>query len=318
MLVFGPVPSRRLGRSLGINNIPPKHCSYSCLYCQVGPTKATEIKPRKFYKPEDIVDAVVTHLEKLKAQNETVDYLTFVPDGEPTLDAGLGKTIALLRSLNTKIAVITNASLIWQPEVRAMLRMADRVSLKIDSVVASVWQTINQPHEGLALDSILSGMLTFAAEFTGTLTTETMLLEGINTEQHAIERLTGFLQKLAPDKVYLAIPTRPTADSSVRAAGAETLNRIYQTVSQSRLAVELLTGYEGNAFTSTGDLVADLLAITAVHPMRKDAVLKLLGQTGEEWSTVQQLLDRGELRETEYQGHYFYLRIGSDSCRQQR
>lgn len=308
MLVFGPVPSRRLGRSLGINNIPPKHCSYSCLYCQVGPTKATEIQPRAFYRPEAIFSAVERHLEKLKARQEAVDYLTFVPDGEPTLDAGLGRTIELLRGLNIKIAVISNASLIWQDKVREMLKMADWVSLKVDSVDASVWRRINRPCAGLELDDILSGMLAFAADFNGTLVTETMLLEGINTEHDSVERLTAFLQKLAPDKVYLAIPTRPTADSSVRAPGAETLNRIYQTLSLIMPGVELLTGYEGDAFASTGNFIEDLLAITAVHPMRKEAVLKLLGKTGQNWSAVQQLLDRGELREVEYQGNYYYLR----------
>jgi wyosine [tRNA(Phe)-imidazoG37] synthetase (radical SAM superfamily) len=309
MLVFGPVPSRRLGRSLGINNIPPKHCSYSCLYCQVGPTQASEIQPRAFYRPEDIFDAVEQHLAKLKARQETVDYLTFVPDGEPTLDAGLGKAIELLRGLNINIAVISNASLIWQAPVREILKLADWVSLKVDSVDAPVWRCINRPSEGLALDDILAGMRTFAADFNGTLATETMLLEGINTGQGSVERLAVFLQSLAPDKVYLAIPTRPTADSSVHAPGAETLNRVYQTVSLIMPGVELLTGYEGDAFSSTGDFTEDLLAITAVHPMRKDAVIKLLGKTGQDWSVVQQLLARKALREVEYQGHYFYLRM---------
>lgn len=219
MLVFGPVPSRRLGRSLGINNIPPKHCTYSCLYCQVGPTKAAEMQPRAFYRPEAIFHAVEQHLEKLMARQETVDYLTFVPDGEPTLDANLGKTIELLRGLNVKIAVISNASLIWQSNVREILKMADWVSLKVDSVDESVWRRVNRPCEGLDLDDILSGMLAFAADFNGTLATETMLLEGINTGYDSMERLTAFLQKLDPDKVYLARPTRPTADSSVRAPG---------------------------------------------------------------------------------------------------
>lgn len=309
MLVFGPVPSRRLGRSLGINNIPPKRCSYSCLYCQLGPTKATEIEPLTFYPPKEIYNSVVKHLEKLKVRNENVDYLTFVPDGEPTLDAGLGQSIELLRGLNIKIAVISNASLIWQPFVREMLQLADWVSLKADSVDAPIWQRINRPCEGLELDAILSGMLEFAGKFKGTLATETMLLEGINTDNDSVERLTVFLQKLAPDKVYLAIPTRPTADSSVHAANAETLNRVYQTVSRNMPDVELLTGFEGNAFASTGNFAEDILAITAVHPMRKDSVLHLLGKTGEDWSAVQQLLDNGKLREIEYQGNRFYIRM---------
>lgn len=308
MLVFGPVPSRRLGRSLGINNIPPKHCSYSCLYCQVGPTKATEMRPGYFYKPESIYQAVSQHLEKLKATNETVDYLTFVPDGEPTLDAGLGKSIELLRGLNIKIAVISNASLIWQDRVREMLKMADWVSLKVDSVDDAIWRTINRPCEGLALNQILSGMQMFAKDFNGVMATETMLLDGINTGHDTVVHLGAFLQTLAPHKIYLAIPTRPTAEKTARAPDIELINAVYQTLNQTLTGIELLTGYEGNAFASTGNFADDLLAITAVHPMRKDAVLNLLDKTGGDWSDVQQLLDSQNLREIEYQGNYFYLR----------
>lgn len=310
MLVFGPVPSRRLGSSLGINNIPPKHCSYSCLYCQVGPTSVTEIKPHVFYKPAAIFDAVERHLVKLKPENPKIDYLTFVPDGEPTLDACLGKAIGLLRRLKIKIAVISNASLIWQAQVRDMLMLADWVSLKVDSVDEAIWRRINQPDRRLNLDDILSGMLAFRREFKGTLASETMLLQGINTDTDtdAIERLGKFLSELAPDQIYLAIPTRPTADSSVRAADAETVNRIYQTLSQNLTGIELLTGYEGDGFGSTGHFVDDLLAISAVHPLRKDALLKLMAKTGADWRAVQTLLDNGMLREIEYQGHYFYLR----------
>lgn len=308
MIVFGPVPSRRLGRSLGINNIPPKHCSYSCLYCQVGPTKATEIRPRAFYEPEYLFDEIAKHLEKLKRCGETVDYLTFVPDGEPTLDAGLGRAIELLRVLDIKIAVISNASLISERQVRENLKLADWVSLKVDAVDRSIWQRINRPHEELDLERILSGMLTFAGEFTGTLATETMLLEDINTGQDSTNRLASFLLKLAPEIVYLSIPTRPTADSNVYAACAETLTRVYQTVNEVMPRVELLSGYEGNAFSSTGDFVEDILAITAVHPMRKDAVMKLLEKNHQDWRVVQILLNQGKLKEVDYQGHSFYVR----------
>lgn len=117
-----------------------------------------------------------------------MDYLTFVPDGEPTLDAGLGQSIELLRGLNIKIAVISNASLIWQPSVREMLQLANWVSLKAESVDAPIWQRINRPCEGLELDAILSGMLEFAGKVKGTLATETMLLEGINTDNGSVER----------------------------------------------------------------------------------------------------------------------------------
>ena len=108
-VAFGPIPSRRLGKSLGINNIPPKVCTYSCLYCQVGPTMERSTEPRAFYPPEQIADAVGAHVEAVRAQGETIDHLTFAPDGEPTLDIGLGESIRLLRPLGIPIAVTSTS-----------------------------------------------------------------------------------------------------------------------------------------------------------------------------------------------------------------
>ena len=315
MIVFGPVPSRRLGRSLGINNIPPKHCSYSCIYCQVGPTKATEIESRVFYQPEHIFNEVKTHVMKFKDQQESIDYLTFVPDGEPTLDDNLGKTIELLRDLDIKIAIITNSSLIWRKMVRETLQMADWVSLKIDSVDESLWRRINQPDKHLNLQEIMSAMLSFADDFDGFLATETMLLEGLNTDDANIDSLVAFLQQLTPNKAYLAIPTRPTAEQGIYAPDADSLNHIYQTVNRSIPEVELLTGYEGNAFSSSGDLKKDLLAITAVHPMRKEAVQTLLNKTKTNGNIVRDLIEQNELREIEYNGNTFYLRAYERKCK---
>lgn len=112
MIAFGPVPSRRLGQSLGINNIPPKSCSYSCVYCQVGPTRETESAPRAFHPPEEIARAVTARVRAVERAGERIDYLTFVPDGEPTLDANLREAVSLLRPLGYPVAVITNASLV--------------------------------------------------------------------------------------------------------------------------------------------------------------------------------------------------------------
>ena len=121
MIAYGPVPSRRLGRSLGINNIPPKTCTYSCVYCQLGRTLEMRAKRREFYQPERILLEVKDKIERAGDAGELVDYLTFVPDGEPTLDLNLGREIDLLRSLGLRIAVISNASLIWQEDARAAL-----------------------------------------------------------------------------------------------------------------------------------------------------------------------------------------------------
>ena len=134
MIAFGPVPSRRLGRSLGINNIPPKVCSYSCAYCQVGKTIQMEAQRRPYYSPQEIYEEVKEKVESSRSQGLAIDYLTFVPDGEPTLDANLGKEIDMLKPLGIKMAVISNASLIWDESVREDLKKADWVSVKVDAL----------------------------------------------------------------------------------------------------------------------------------------------------------------------------------------
>ena len=274
----------------------------------MGSTQTTEIESRIFYQPEHVFNEVKSHVLKLREQQGSIDYLTFVPDGEPTLDDNLGKTIKLLRDLDIKIAIITNGSLIWRKKVREILQLADWVSLKVDSVDESLWRQINHPNKYLNLQKILSAMLSFASDFDGFLATETMLLEGLNTDDTNIAGLVGFLQQLAPNKAYLAIPTRPTAEQGIYAPDTDSLNHIYQTVNRSIPKVELLTGYEGNAFASSGDPVMDLLAITAVHPMRKEAVQTLLEKTKTNWCIVRELIEQNKLREIEYNGNTFYLR----------
>jgi len=308
MLTFGPVPSRRLGHSLGINNIPPKSCSYSCIYCQVGATKTTEIIPRKFYTPEKIFLEVEKHLSLVQNKGEQVDYLTFVPDGEPGLDIQLSETIERLRPLGIPIAIISNASLIGREEIRDTFAQADWVSLKVDAIDETLWQQINRPHLSLNHQTVLDGMLTFAKDFSGTLVTESMLIKGLNDHDKAVNALADFLGILEPDKSYLSIPIRPPAEKSVHAPDEAILNRIFQIISQQVNHVELITSYEGNAFASTGNIAEDLLAITSVHPMREEAVRALLAKTGEDWEQVTQLINKGQLIQTEYDGQIFYVR----------
>ena len=308
MLTFGPVPSRRLGRSLGINNIPPKACSYSCIYCQVGPTKITEIVPRTFYTPEQILLEVEKHLSQVQKKGEQVDYLTFVPDGEPSLDINLSETIELLQPLNIPIAIISNASLIWREEIRETLAKADWVSFKVDAIDETLWRQVNRPHPFLVHQSILEGMLTFAKNFSGTLATESMFIRALNDHDKAVNALADFLEKLEPDRAYLSIPTRPPIEKSVHAPDEANLNRIFQILSQQVNHLELITGYEGNAFASTGNVSEDLLSITSVHPMREEAVGALLAKSGADWKQVTQLINQGLLIQTEYEGQKFYVR----------
>ena len=308
MEIFGPIPSRRLGRSLGINNIPPKSCSYHCTYCQVGPTEKTEIERRHFYGADYLVKLVKERVAQLEAQGETIDHLSFVPDGEPTLDIDLGETIDKLRPLGIKIAIITNGSLIWDKEVRETLKKADWVSLKVDSVDDKQWKKLNIPQGSLNLPTILEGMLTFAKEYTGTLVTETMLVKNRNVSNESAASIGEFISRINPKKAYFLIPIRPPAISSIRPPSEDELNRFYQIVSRKVANVEYLTGYEGSPFASTGDITEDLLSITAVHPMREESVQELLDKNKADWGIVKKLVNQGQLLESEYEGKKFYLR----------
>ena len=307
-ITFGPVPSRRLGRSLGINNIPPKICSYACVYCQLGNTIQMQTTRREFYPVQDIVKAVGDRVAQLQDQVENVDYLAFVPDGEPTLDINLGKSIEALKPLNIPIAVITNASLIYDPAVQNDLLKADWVSLKIDAVDEKLWRAIDRPYGKLELKTILAGILKFKDEFNGQLVTETMLIKGMNDSEKAAEELGRFLVLLQPDKAYLSIPTRPPAEKNIHPADPEKLNMIYQIISKNGVRAELLTGYEGNEFSFTGNFRQDILNITAVHPMRRDAVNELLERSKADWGLVEEMLTNGEIIQSEYGGHHYYIR----------
>ena len=308
MKAFGPVPSRRLGRSLGINNIPPKGCTYSCVYCQLGRTIKMQIERRAFYQPEDILRDVEEKVRNAREVGESIDYLTFVPDGEPTLDVGLGQEIELLKPLGINIAVITNASLIWSEDVQKDLRRADWVSLKVDSVSEDVWRRINRPHRALQLASILEGMLEFAKAYEGELATETMLVEGVNDGDEHVREVVDFLAELRPARAYLSIPTRPPAEKWAQPPNEKVVNRAYQILGDRVDHVEYLIGYEGNAFAFTGNAEEDLLSITAVHPMREEAVKEFLARARADWSIVRKLLEQGQLVETEYEGNKFYMR----------
>jgi wyosine [tRNA(Phe)-imidazoG37] synthetase (radical SAM superfamily) len=226
------------------------------------------------------------------------------------LDINLGKETSLLKKTAIPIAILTNASLVWRDDVKRDLLQADYVSLKVDAVSEEIWRGINRPHKSLKLTTILEGITEFAEMFKGTLVSETMLVGGVGY-RNEFEKIAGFLKRLKRlDKAYIAIPTRPPTEKWVKPAKEETINAAFQ-VFADRLGahkVEYLIGYEGNAFAFTGNVVEDLLSITAVHPMRSEAVKVFLKKANTEWDVIENLLNEGKLLELEYQGNTYYMR----------
>lgn len=311
MLVFGPIPSRRLGQSLGVNSIPSGTCSYSCVYCQLGRTNKMQIQRKAFYKPEEIVRDVGIKLGSLKMEGKSADYISFVPDGEPTLDANIGKTLALLKSFGVKTAVITNSSLIWDEQVSNDLMKADLVSLSVDAVDESIWRAIDRPHGALNQNKILEGILNFSKKFKGELVSETMLVEGVNDSKECLEGIAGFIHEMKPDKAYILVPTRPPAEEKVRRPN---LNKIAQAVKifreVARVPVICVTGdEEEEGFFFTEDIVGDLLDITAVHPVRDSVINNLLEKRNLDKSIITELVNRNLISEFYFEGKKFYKKV---------
>ncbi len=315
--IFGPVPSRRLGASLGVDNIRSHTCSYSCLYCQLGRTRHLKVERETYYYARDIACSVQRRVASIREQGLDLDYVTLVADGEPALDSNLGKEIELLRENGVPIAVITNASLIWRDDVRRDLYQADWVSLKVDAASPEVWHTINRPHGSLILEKICDGIVEFARSFKGRLATETMLLNGINDSVDEVAKISNFLRNVNPDIAYLSLPTRPPAEK-VYPADENALNVAYQTFRSNLSTVECLVGDEGDMFAASGDAFHDLLSITSVHPMRRHAAEQLIARNGEDTSLLDRMVKDGYLKEVEYEGDLFYVRSFSGKNREQQ
>ncbi len=312
MPVFGPVPSRRLGFSLGINHIPPKHCSYSCVYCQVGRTNALEVEPSSFFSVDEIINDVELKLEQCSDAKQTVDYLTLVPEGEPALDSNLKSLITTLKRLHYPVAVISNASLIHRKEIQEAFATADWISLKLDSTNETVWRKINRPHPKLNFKSILNGIMEFKNQFQGKLVTETMLVEGINDGNEQIKDVLSFLKTLKPSRAYFSIPLRPPAEFWVKPPSFEKIIQIQKYILGQIDFAKFLFEPEDLLFTSTGEYQKDILDLVSVHPMREQALRCMVQKAGEKWDVVENLVSQGRLQRKIYQNDVFYcLQKGS-------
>lgn len=314
MIAFGPVPSRRLGQSLGVNHLPHKVCSYSCTYCQVGPTLQMRVERHAFLPTAEIVAAVRHRVDECRAAGETIDYISFVPDGEPTLDLGLGDHIRAVADIGIPVAVFTNASLLWMPEVRRDLAATRLVSVKVDTTRPDTWRRLDRPHGALELPLVLDGIRTFAREFPHELISETMLVRGVNDAAECIEAVTDFLEEIAPARAYLGIPTRPPANPDVQPPHDVALVRAHEIMKARLPHVELLHGHEDGAFTPSGEPAEGLPGILAVHPMREAAVRKYLERSGADWSVVEQLTHDGRVARVEYRGETFFVRRSPRHC----
>ena len=207
--LFGPVPSRRLGRSLGIDLIPFKTCSYNCVYCQLGQTTHQTVEREEYVPSEE----VLKELEQKLKENVEIDFLTFSGSGEPTLHSGIGRIISELKKITSlPIAVLTNGSLLSEKEVRKDLLKADVILPTLSSVNPESFQQIHRPHPGLQLEKIIQGMIELRKEFKGEIWLEVFLVQGINDTEEEMKALKKVIEKISPEKIQLNTSVRIPAE----------------------------------------------------------------------------------------------------------
>jgi len=294
---------------LGVNNVPYKTCSYSCTYCQLGRTTDLTIERRPFFEVNQVVNEVHAFIDRFDSE---VDYVTFVPDGEPLLDIRIGETISRIKEVTSKpIAVITNSSLLYLEEARADIAYADLVSIKIDSVLCRSWKAVNRPHPDLKLENVLAGVEEFAKSFKGRLVTETMLVEGFNTSAEELEQISSYIRKINPVKAYIAVPVRPPAESYVKPPEPSKLVEAYTlfTKALGEDRVELLNLPEPPEYKVYGDSETWLLNLVSVHPLRLNYAVRALERIVEDpLAVIEKLKMSGEIRVVIYEGEDFIVR----------
>lgn len=221
--LYGPVPSRRLGRSIGVDIIPFKVCTLDCVYCQLGRTTELSIE-RKDY---GLIEPIIEELKESLAEGLEADFITIAGSGEPTLHSRLGELIERIKALTSiEVAVLTNGTLFDRPDVRSDCAKADVVMPSLDAGDEQTLQKVNRPHPDISVESIISGLCTFRNEFMGRIWLEVLLIEGINTGDEQIEKIREAIDKIRPDKIHLNTAVRPAAEANVKRPAPEKLKSI--------------------------------------------------------------------------------------------
>jgi wyosine [tRNA(Phe)-imidazoG37] synthetase (radical SAM superfamily) len=303
--VYGPVPSRRLGQSLGVDPIPFKTCNYNCVYCQLGRTRPVVHERLDFYPVETILAQAAQALGRFSPGE--IDYVTFVGQGEPTLCASLGRLIRGVKALSPMpAAVITNGALLYRDDVRAELLAADVVLPSLDAAAQDLFRRVNRPWPRLQIAEIVDGMAAFRRAFAGKLWVEVMLVKGLNDTPQALFPIRDALAAIRPDRVHINVPVRPPAESWVEIPDDGAVARATAILGE---AAEVVAPYEGHFdLSGCADVSEAILSIIRRHPMRERRLIETLDKFAPgdvEWA-LEQLLSGGRAVRRVYRSETFW------------
>jgi len=305
--VFGPVPSRRLGLSLGVDLIPAKTCTFDCLYCEVGRTTSKTIEPGPFVPFRELVDEIEKKL--MKTEPDTV---TLAGSGEPTLYSRINEVIDSIKEVTeTKVALLTNGSLFWKEELRERVLKADIILPTLSSAFENTFRMIHRPHPGLELNIVVEGLERLRKDYEGLLFLEIVLLAGINDTEKEVEGLKAVINRINPEKIQLNTVVRPPADKRAISLDRKRLEDIKVFLGE---RAEIIAGVPVEAKKGkAGTLIRDFLDMVKRRPLRSIDIANAMGlSSGDVEDLVKGLLIKGYISRQEHSGEIYYLSNGKD------
>jgi wyosine [tRNA(Phe)-imidazoG37] synthetase (radical SAM superfamily) len=304
--IYGPVPSRRLGFSLGIDLVPFKTCSLDCIYCQLGRTTQKTVE-RKEYIP---VDEVLAEIERALSLHQRIDYITFSGSGEPTLNSGIGKLIKEVKGITPiPVVVLTNGTLLFQETVRKALSKADLVVPSLDVATQLGFERVNRPHPRLKLAEVIEGLVSFRRAFTGRIWLEVMLVKGINDGGTDLIELKRMIERIEPDRVQLNTVVRPPAEPYAQPLGPDELKRVQSFLGK---GCEIIVPFDYRREAgSSPDIEKAVMQLIRRRPVTLSDLSVSLGVNPIELSKcLANMKERELLKVVNYGGKQYYESIG--------
>jgi wyosine [tRNA(Phe)-imidazoG37] synthetase (radical SAM superfamily) len=301
--IFGPVPSRRLGRSLGVDLVPYKTCTFDCIYCDLGRTTHKTILRQPFVSPEEIRRELELTLPTLEKRP---DYITLSGSGEPTLNENLGEIIHLIKRVTSiPLAVLTNGSLLFIEKVRKDLMEADVVLPTLDAVNSLTFECVNRPHLSLKIDEIILGLIQFHKQYRGQVWLEIVFCRGFNDEMHEMTNLKEVIERIKPNKVQLNTPVRPPAENFASPLNLKRLEEIRTLFGNNAEVVSEFAAPMGDSFESDKD--AEIVNLIKRRPCTAEDISKALGlHLDEVVKYLGKLMKEGRVHYRMHEQHCYY------------
>ncbi len=270
--IFGPVPSRRLGFSLGVDPIPSKTCTLDCVYCQLGKRTCKTVERKEYVASHKILG----EFEKVLASSRHIDYITLSGSGEPTLNLRIGEIIRRIKEVtDIPVAVITNGTLLTDGILREELKSSDLVMPSLDAATQKAFNKINRPHPSLKVDRIIEGMADFRQMYEGKIWLEIMLLQGVNDNEEEPGFLRSAIRKINPDRIQLNTPVRPPQEEWVKVVSSSRLSEIKEFFGDK---CEVIAGFKTKEQKADfKDLEDEILTLVSRRPVTSNDISSSLG-----------------------------------------